>query len=100
MRESANSGVWMSRKHLAPKNQTDALPVGAPRGLDRTAKIGQKALLPPLFVVSHPPASHPCRLPLRVGIAGPGIVGAAVIKLLGRQAEAPSRRTGRQIAFA
>src|ERR1700730_4647339 len=38
---------------------------GAPRGLDRLAKIGQKALLP-LFVVSHPPASralHPCRLP-------------------------------------
>ena len=31
---------------------------GAPRGLDRLAKIGQKALLPPLFAVAHPPASR------------------------------------------
>jgi hypothetical protein len=39
---------------------------GAPRGLDGIAKIGQKALLPPLFVVSSPPAPRalpPCRLP-------------------------------------
>jgi homoserine dehydrogenase len=38
--------------------------------------------------------------PLRIGIAGLGTVGAAVIKLLGRQAEALRRRTGRQIAIA
>jgi homoserine dehydrogenase len=37
--------------------------------------------------------------PLRIGIAGLGTVGAAVITLLGRQAEALRRRTGRQIAI-
>ena len=35
--------------------------------------------------------------PLRIGIAGLGTVGAAVIKLLDRQAETLARRTGRQI---
>jgi homoserine dehydrogenase len=35
--------------------------------------------------------------PLRIGIAGLGTVGAAVITLLDRQAEALQRRTGRQI---
>ena len=38
--------------------------------------------------------------PLRIGIAGLGTVGAAVITLLDRQAEALRRRTGRQIAIA
>ncbi|HWW37024.1 MAG TPA: homoserine dehydrogenase [Xanthobacteraceae bacterium] len=38
--------------------------------------------------------------PLRIGIAGLGTVGAAVIMLLCRQAEALRRRTGRQIAIA
>ncbi|MFZ0509712.1 MAG: homoserine dehydrogenase, partial [Methylocella sp.] len=38
--------------------------------------------------------------PLRIGIAGLGTVGTAVITLLGRQAEALWRRTGRQIAIA
>ena len=38
--------------------------------------------------------------PLRIGIAGLGTVGAAVITLLGRQAEALQRRTGRKIAIA
>jgi homoserine dehydrogenase len=38
--------------------------------------------------------------PLRIGIAGLGTVGAAVIKLLDRQAEALQRRTGRQIVIA
>ncbi|HEX3494731.1 MAG TPA: homoserine dehydrogenase, partial [Methylocella sp.] len=38
--------------------------------------------------------------PLRIGIAGLGTVGAAVITLLGRQAAALRRRTGRQIAIA
>ena len=38
--------------------------------------------------------------PLRIGIAGLGTVGAAVITLLRRQAEALRRRTGRQIAIA
>ena len=37
--------------------------------------------------------------PLRIGIAGLGTVGAAVIALLGRQAEALARRTGRQIVI-
>jgi homoserine dehydrogenase len=37
--------------------------------------------------------------PLRVGIAGLGNVGAAVITLLGRQAEGLQHRTGRQIAI-
>lgn len=37
--------------------------------------------------------------PLRIGIAGLGTVGAAVIKLLDRQAEALQRRSGRQIAI-
>jgi len=37
--------------------------------------------------------------PLRIGIAGLGTVGAAVIRLLDRQAEALQRRTGRQIAI-
>ena len=37
--------------------------------------------------------------PLRIGIAGLGTVGAAVITLLGRQAEALNCRTGRQIAI-
>src|SRR5580700_11192951 len=37
--------------------------------------------------------------PLRIGIAGLGTVGAAVITLLGRQAETLRRRTGRQIAI-
>jgi homoserine dehydrogenase-like protein len=59
-----------SRKILRGSNQRispdSALPlcralhpialVGVPRGLDRIAKIGQKALLPLLFVVSHSPA--------------------------------------------
>jgi hypothetical protein len=36
--------------------------------------------------------------PLRIGIAGPGTVGAAVITLLGRQAEALRRRTGRPLS--
>jgi len=38
--------------------------------------------------------------PLRIGIAGLGTVGAAVIKLLDRQAEALQGRTGRQITIA
>jgi homoserine dehydrogenase len=38
--------------------------------------------------------------PLRIGIAGLGTVGAAVIRLLDRQAEALQRRTGRQIVIA
>src|SRR5438105_6887913 len=38
--------------------------------------------------------------PLRIGIAGLGTVGAALITLLGRHAEALRRRTGRQIAIA
>ncbi|HZM08329.1 MAG TPA: homoserine dehydrogenase, partial [Methylocella sp.] len=37
--------------------------------------------------------------PLRIGIAGLGTVGAAVIKLLDRQAETLARRTGRQIVI-
>src|SRR5579883_2153842 len=37
--------------------------------------------------------------PLRIGIAGLGTVGAAVIRLLGRQAEALQGRTGRQIVI-
>ena len=37
--------------------------------------------------------------PLRIGIAGLGTVGTAVITLLGRQAETLRRRTGRQIAI-
>jgi homoserine dehydrogenase len=37
--------------------------------------------------------------PLRIGIAGLGTVGAAVIRLLDRQAEALQRRTGRQITI-
>ncbi len=37
--------------------------------------------------------------PLRIGIAGLGTVGAAVITLLGRQAEALARRTGRKIVI-
>lgn len=38
--------------------------------------------------------------PLRIGIAGLGTVGAAVVKLLERQAEALQERTGRQITIA
>src|SRR5262245_57701785 len=38
--------------------------------------------------------------PLRIGIAGLGTVGAAVIKLLDRQAEALQGRTGRPITIA
>jgi homoserine dehydrogenase len=38
--------------------------------------------------------------PLRIGIAGLGTVGAAVVKLLDRQAEALQRRTGRQVTIA
>src|SRR5579875_2106626 len=37
--------------------------------------------------------------PLRIGIAGLGTVGAAVVKLLDRQAETLARRTGRQIVI-
>jgi homoserine dehydrogenase len=38
--------------------------------------------------------------PLRIGIAGLGTLGAAVVKLLDRQAEALQGRTGRQITIA
>jgi homoserine dehydrogenase len=38
--------------------------------------------------------------PLRVGIAGLGVVGAALVALLRRQREALERRTGREIAVA
>ena len=46
---------------------------------------------------AHGLASMPS--PLRIGIAGLGTVGAAVIKLLDRQAETLARRTGRQIVI-
>jgi homoserine dehydrogenase len=36
--------------------------------------------------------------PLRIGIAGLGTVGAVVITLLGRQAEALARQTGRPLS--
>src|SRR2546427_4663960 len=70
------SGFAANIIHLRPDEQAtanwgfdgvDALRApDRPRGIDRGGKIGQKALLPPLFVVSRPPASpasHPCRLP-------------------------------------
>jgi homoserine dehydrogenase len=38
--------------------------------------------------------------PLRIGIAGLGIFGAAVITLFARQAEALARRTGRPLSFS
>ncbi|WP_036261267.1 homoserine dehydrogenase [Methylocapsa aurea] len=38
--------------------------------------------------------------PLRIGIAGLGTVGAAVIKMLDRQADALANRTGRQVSVA
>jgi homoserine dehydrogenase len=37
---------------------------------------------------------------LRIGLAGPGTVGAAVVRLLDRQAEALTSRTGRKIIIA
>ena len=105
-----------SRKILRGSNQRispdSALPlcrtlhpialVGAPRGLDRICENRAKS----------PSAAALCRLPpsgfagfasmpspLRIGIAGLGSVGAAVITLLGQQAEPLARRTGRQIAI-
>jgi len=73
----------------------------APRGLDRIAEIGQNLVHRRSFSSSTLRLRGFCSMPppLRIGIAGLGTVGAAVIMLLGRQAEALRRRTGRQIAI-
>ncbi len=77
-----------------------AMPVA--RCLDRFAKIGQRTRAPFLILLQRLLrltgfASMPS--PLRVGIAGLGTVGVAVIRLLDRQAETLARRTGRQIVI-
>ncbi len=70
-----------------------------PRGLAPAVKIGQNpacrllGLFPSVFFADIAFMAPP----LRIGIAGLGTVGAAVIKLLDRQAEALQRRTGRRI---
>ncbi len=67
-----------------------------PPGLDRTMKIGQKPCCRFSPILS-PRALMPS--PLRIGIAGLGTVGTAVIRLLDRQADALQGRTGRQIVI-